>query len=357
VVVLCCNLHGIAERHMQPYISSRWYMAAWAREIGPAPLARRLLDTPIVLFRDQEGGPVALLDRCPHRFAPLSLGVVANGVIRCGYHGLEFDAQGTCVSQPSGRPLPPRAVIRSYPVVERHGCCWIWFGNHADADASSIPEFSFHIDPAYRIVTGHSMIAANFELITDNLLDLTHTSFIHPGFGGIDWAPEVSFSRNGETLSVRYEIASMPPSEFTEAFLPSDGLPVRELDIMRWNMPASMQLCTEIGLAGDADQTVVKVPSSHIITPETTSKSHYFWASGAPVAAPITDDDHYEAVRRAFEEEDAPMLEAAQQRLEGKDFWELGPLIIEYDRAAVQARRMLKQALQREQRANSASAL
>src|SRR5258705_10760166 len=122
---------------MTSFLRNTWYVAAWADEVEPGQLlARRLLDQPIVLFRDAEGRPRALTDRCPHRFVPLSMGRLIEGgnVIRCGYHGLRFDGDGRCVLNPQGGSPPPRARVRSFPAVERYSALWIWMGDGEAAD-------------------------------------------------------------------------------------------------------------------------------------------------------------------------------------------------------------------------------
>ena len=105
------------------YLRNAWTVAAWAHELdGGKLLARTLLDEPLVFFRNAQGQPQALLDRCPHRFAPLSMGKLCDGgaSVQCPYHGLRFDGGGACVHNPHGDGrIPVAAKVRSYPVVER----------------------------------------------------------------------------------------------------------------------------------------------------------------------------------------------------------------------------------------------
>ena len=117
------------------FLKNCWYVAAYDRELEDGgPLGRKLLDEPVVIFRDSKGTPVALEDRCCHRQLPLSLGTVTGDTLQCGYHGLEFDATGACVTVPGQSMVPPGAVIRSYPLVEKWGFLWIWMGDAAQAD-------------------------------------------------------------------------------------------------------------------------------------------------------------------------------------------------------------------------------
>lgn len=334
---------------MGEFVKNSWYIAGWADEIDAGPVARRLLDMPVVIFRGESGAPIALLDRCPHRFAPLSRGMVCGDGIRCGYHGLAFGADGNCIDSPFGLEVPPGMHVDSFPVVERHKCLWFWPGDKNKADPALIPDFSYHVDPAFRTVFGVSHIKAHFELVTDNLMDLTHTRYLHPGFGGDFWVPEVSFFQDGETVTSRYKLPATPPSDFSEAFFAADGKPVFERDAMRWDPPASMLLTIDMGFAEAPDIVVAQNPSSHLLVPETETTCHYFWASACAIDALMTDEDHYAAMVAAFDGEDAPMLEAVQQSMEGKDFWEMKPAILAYDNAGIRVRRMMRQKMRAEQ--------
>ena len=116
------------------FLKNAWYVIAVSEEIKDAPLGRVVLGEPIVLWRTEEGVPVALEDRCCHRQAPLSVGLVKGNQIQCGYHGLTFDAEGTCVEVPSQERVPPGAKVRKFPVYENYGWIWIWMGDPSNAD-------------------------------------------------------------------------------------------------------------------------------------------------------------------------------------------------------------------------------
>ena len=123
-------------------LRNAWYIAAWADEIGGQPLARRICNEPIVLFRDGTGRVGALADRCCHRAAPLSMGSVVEEGIQCGYHGLVIDGSGRCVRIPGQKQIPADARVRSYPAIEKDQMVWVWMGDPAKADerrSSTIP--------------------------------------------------------------------------------------------------------------------------------------------------------------------------------------------------------------------------
>ena len=101
------------------FVRNAWYVAAAREEISEKPLARTLLNDPVVIFRYGEGQIAALEDRCCHRGAPLSLGNTTERGIRCGYHGMEFDREGACIEIPGQQVIPKRARVTSYPMVEK----------------------------------------------------------------------------------------------------------------------------------------------------------------------------------------------------------------------------------------------
>src|SRR5262249_13397883 len=152
------------------FIRNAWYIAAWADELKQEPLARRICNEPVVLFRDHDGRPAALVDRCCHRSAPLSLGEVVSGGIQCGYHGLTFDGSGRCVAIPGQSHISDSVRVRSYPLAEKNQFLWIWMGDAAQADAIRIVDFPYHDDKAHW-PNKHDCypIKANYMLMVDNL--------------------------------------------------------------------------------------------------------------------------------------------------------------------------------------------
>ena len=91
-------------------LDRHWYVGCLSQELRRRPLARTVLDLPLVLFRDRHGAPAALLDRCPHRNVPLSAGRCLDGEIECGYHGWRFATAGTEATR-----VAPRSTTESRP--------------------------------------------------------------------------------------------------------------------------------------------------------------------------------------------------------------------------------------------------
>lgn len=331
-----------------------WYMAGWSEEIGGAFLSRRICGRRLLLFRKTVGDAAALDDRCPHRFAPLSMGVRDGDRIACGYHGLVFDATGACVHNPFSDRIPGRAKVRSYPVVERHSIVWVWLGDPEKTDPPAIPDFShFDVAPGRKVLRGYTHMKANYEFGTDNLLDLSHIEFVHRGsLGGerVIFAGKHSVVEEDETLHSNWWIPNIPPPGVVKDIYPPDTRVDHWLD-MRWNAPASMFLKIGATPTGAARGDGFEVPQAHILTPEDESRTHYFWANSRTQDIDSADVDAMleRLFHQAFVVEDKPMIEGAYDNLEGGDFWAQQPLSLGIDAGGVRARRMLQRLITREQ--------
>ena len=161
------------------FLKNYWYVAAWDHEVGREPTARMILGEPIVMYRTEDGRAVAFEDRCCHRRAPLSFGRVTGDNLQCGYHGMVYGPDGKVIAIPGQTQIPPGSAVRTYPLVERWQFLWIWMGDPAEADESEIPELHWHDDPDWTYVGGYLQVDAHYQLLVDNLLDLTHETFLH----------------------------------------------------------------------------------------------------------------------------------------------------------------------------------
>ena len=124
------------------FVRNCWCMAGWSRDFGRDELKPvTMLDEQIVIYRKNDGGLVALQDRCCHRLAPLSLGRIENDDLRCMYHGMKFAPTGRCIEIPGQSKIPPQACVRAYPIADKYSGAWVWMGKPALADESLIPEF------------------------------------------------------------------------------------------------------------------------------------------------------------------------------------------------------------------------
>jgi vanillate O-demethylase monooxygenase subunit len=336
---------------MSGFLYNGWYVAAWSREIGAKPLARRLLGAPVVFFRRSDGKVAALHDRCPHRFVPLSRGKVEGDRLRCGYHGLCFESDGSCSDKRVGDQLKAAAKLRAYPIEERHGAVWIWMGEgHAEAD--EIPDFGFQTDGGRHLMFGVTYMAANYALEIDNLLDLSHLDHLHPGGPSNGHLTDGVYKAWQDSLTVHSDWWN-PDCETPPFFMLNMAGEARgdQWADTRWDPPGSVYIATGVTKCGQPRDAGYEILQGHFITPETETTTHYFWSLAFPNRGepPEFVAAVEGAVRATFDDEDRPMLEAQQRAMKGVDFWAERPIILAEDAGAIRARRVLEKLIRDEQ--------
>jgi vanillate O-demethylase monooxygenase subunit len=337
------------------YIRNAWYVAAWDHEVGRDMLRRVLLDEPVLLFRRENGTPVALEDRCCHRQAPLSMGRLMGDIVECGYHGLQFDCSGTCVKVPSQERVPPSAKVRAYPVAEKNHWIWIWMGDPAKADPALIEDFHWMDDPGWRFGGDSLHVEANYLLLVENLLDTTHLPFLHPdSLGTGEFArSEFAVGREGDRITVTRWLMDKPPAPFHKRMgeFP-DGMNVDRWQIATFAPPAFVKL--DVGSApagagarqGDRSKGM-NMYNLNAITPETASTAHYFWAQAYnfKLDQGWVADLVRASVRKAFLQ-DMDMIKAQQRNMD------LGPspvVNLGQDKAWLAMRQIVQRLAQEEQ--------
>ena len=328
------------------YLRNCWYMAAWSDELGDAGLARTLLDIPVLLLRAADGTPSAVRDRCPHRFAPLSTGTFAEGTVTCRYHGLAFDGAGKCVNNPHG-PITSALAVESFPLVERYRVLWIWLGDTEKADPAAIPDLSFLSEaPDTAFNNGYLHGAAHYQLYVDNILDLSHTDYLHPdtlGGGSISRARgKVEQSEEG-TISIRWDCSDDVPGPLIASKLPPGTERADIWTHVTWHAPATMKLIQGVVPTGSPRTGPGINTNVHIMTPESARSTHYFFASTRDYRVDDAELNESLRVTRAtiFATEDEPMIASQQQRIGSADFWDLKPALLRIDGGAVAVRRRL----------------
>ena len=168
-----------------PFIKNTWYVAGWSSEFDThAPMARTIIDEPVVFYRQRDRRLIALEDRCPHRWAPLSRGRIEGDDLRCMYHGLKLSYEGRCIEVPGQERIPQGLGVRSFPTLERHRFAWVWLGEAERADPGLIPDLSMLDEPSRRLYWGSLDYEAHASLINDNLLDLSHIAYLHEKTAG-----------------------------------------------------------------------------------------------------------------------------------------------------------------------------
>lgn len=329
------------------FLRNSWYVAAWDREVTRAPLARTLLNESIVFYRTGDGAAVALEDRCCHRHLPLSMGKVEGDRLRCGYHGLLFDAGGRCVEIPGQAAIPPQARVRAYPLHEKFGWVWIWMGEPAKADPALIPNWWWaeHAEWAF---TKPDMIPVkcNYQLIADNVLDVTHLAYVHAGSIGAPSITEFPGKVEREERLVRFTrwIRDRPPPPM---YKEAGGFPG---NVDRWQIVEHVPPCFSVNFAGCQDASrKIELMALSAPTPETERTTHYFFGFVRNFDLRSAEKERLfsEGMVKVFHE-DIPVLEAQQRMHEANPG---APRVdIAVDAAPLAARRMLQALLADEAR-------
>ncbi|MBM3527652.1 MAG: aromatic ring-hydroxylating dioxygenase subunit alpha [Alphaproteobacteria bacterium] len=343
------------------YLSNAWYVAAWSDDVKEGQLLGRIiLKEPVVIYRMEDGKIAALADRCAHRFAPLSMGkIVGRNRIQCPYHGLEYDTSGACMLQPHGtKNIPSRARVKSYPVIEKHKAIWIWMGDQP-ADESKVPNFSVldNVPELYSTKRDGFTIKANVELIIDNLLDLSHTSYLHEGILGNAETVEsdIGVDLDGSDVVVsRYAKSAKPPG-MNKLMWPDVPDKVDKFTEMRWMAPSTLRLISGVCLPGSTKDSGSGYHAIHLLTPETDRTTHYFFTAvrfgvfskGEELNRQI-QQKIAETRRFAFEEQDAPVIEA-QQRIIDDAVQPVNPVILAIDVGVVRYKQVLNRMIAAEQ--------
>jgi vanillate O-demethylase monooxygenase subunit len=307
------------------FLHNCWYVAGWSQHFSEDGLVTRtILGEPIVLYRTGDGSMVALENRCCHRHAPLSRGRKEGDDLRCMYHGLKFAPSGKCIEIPQQDIIPSTAVVRSYPVVEQDGWIWVWMGDPALADRALIPRALNHGDPDWFMLTGELVYDANYELINDNLLDLSHLSYVHQstlGRNSMSWGESRSRTTRIERgLCIERWVVNHPRPNYL-------GLPPGSLSDMwaayDYMVPGVFLLATKSYPPGMAVNCGMQAPcaapdwvssTSQAVTPISEDKTVYYYSSC--LSRKFATEEHSRqqmaVIERAFAE-DRAMIEAQQE--------------------------------------------
>lgn len=346
------------------FIRNIWYVAAWSSELGPdRPIARTIAGENLALWRRADGSVVAMEDRCPHRLAPLSLGRIEGDTLRCMYHGLSFGADGLCRHVPGSDVIPPHSTTLVYPTVEQSSWIWVWLGDPELADPAAIPKGWQIDDPAW--VINHSAMdyAADYQLINDNLTDLSHLDYVHETTLGA--ATGTAWSKNQPRVTM------LPDGVLIERW--NEDIPVYRgstdrcdrLNSYRYLLPGIFLMTTRlypIGTAAACDHGQPSIPpfseriDQQAATPVSEGRSRYLYATGvaASEATPALLADMMTVVNAAFEE-DRTIIEA-QQRVWNVTPAERRKAFIPQDKAPALLRRMIARRIAGEARSTAGTA-
>ena len=326
-----------------------WYVAAWSHEVGRRePLARTVCNKRMVLWRKADGSIAALEDACWHRLLPLSMGWLEGEEIVCRYHGLAFDGKGQCTRVPGNEKPSAAARVHVFPTIERHRWVWVWPGEPAKADPAALPDVHWNDDPAWA-GDGQTLPArCDYRLFVDNLLDLTHESFVHAtsiGNRHVAEAPMTTTHEGRTVTSTRWmHDIDAPPFWRTQLGKPGN---VDRWQIIRFEAPCTIVL--DVGVAptgtgapqGDRSKGV-NGRVINTITPETEGTCLYFWTLMRNYRQ--GDQSLTTQLREANAKiflEDLAVVEAQQREIDARPGTPLRNLAI--DAGSMRARRIIEE--------------
>ncbi|MES2188098.1 MAG: aromatic ring-hydroxylating dioxygenase subunit alpha [Pseudomonadota bacterium] len=344
------------------FLRNTWYAAVWSEGIGEGQLVdRTILGEPLLFFRTPGGGISAIRDLCPHKLVPLHLGkLLPNGRVQCGYHGLEFDGTGACVRNPHGSErIPSACKVPAYPVVEKHSMVWVWMGD-APADPATVPDYAFMDAGSGFEITKRDFIRvkANYRLLFDNLMDLSHSPFLHDGvIGGADTVKaDIQVESSERTVKVHRPKFDVRPTGLLDRLYRNDGKNVDIWSTIAWTAPCYVLNDTGAYPPGGARAEGAGILGAHLITPETenTTLYHFSAARTGQVLDPQEDaaalrDWISDARHHAFAHQDEPMIESQRVVREKFPHLALKPVLLEIDAGPVRCNRILDGLIQQEQ--------
>jgi len=253
-------------RYSTARVLDAWYAACRADDLRDGPIARTVFDQPIVLFRDGAGRASALLDRCAHRNAPLSLGAMdANGNLACPYHGWRFDGTGACREVPGllERDTAAGRSVPAFATCEQDGFVWLWA--RADAEAAGSPMRIPRIDdPAYLVVIREYDVECTMHAALENALDVPHTAFVHRGdFRGKE-PREIEAVRRRIPGGIEVEYKGEPP--LSGPTHDPDGKPILSEHWDRFFLPSLAQVEYKTSSGRHLINTLPHTPASDFRT-------------------------------------------------------------------------------------------
>ena len=335
-------------------VRNGWYVAAFARDVTRDLLPRTILGQPVVLYRKEDGTAVAVGGRCPHRHYPLGQSCLKGDAIECGYHGIAFGPDGQCTKVPSQTHVPRSYRIPTYPLAEHGLWMFIWMGDPEAADPALLP------DLAEIGLEGSSLIARPFysehvsgryQLLNDNLLDLTHLAYLHSSSIGTEDNASAAeeLTREPGVLRSRRHIRDAAPPPIVPLFHGEDIERIDRVVGMDFYLPGFHAGIGDMMIAASnpvrQGETLNRSRVYHAVTPETPTSCHYFFAMAAGKEEDL--DRALEYLRPVIAEDKFATEEIEKMlAIVGENPEEL---LLKSDRNAVEGRRMLQQMMDAEQ--------
>lgn len=291
---------------MTAFIRNQWYVAAYGREVGRELLGRTVLGEPILLYRTEDGLAVAMSERCVHRRFPLSQSPsrLDGDRVVCGYHGFTYGTDGGCVFVPGQQRIPRTARLKTYPVVEQDSFVWVWIGDR-EPGGDLPPRAPWMDSPDYTVVSGMEPIDGDYGLLVDNLMDLSHETYLHGGYIGTPEVAETPITTEvDDTAGIVYVSRHMDDAACPPFYAKSTGIEgriTRRQDV-EYHAPCLYLLHSRIAPVGapgpnpdGSDPHAFHVEVVYGITPSTEKTVYDFWAVARDFA--LGDQDVTEFLR------------------------------------------------------------
>lgn len=336
---------------MATWVENAWYVAAWDAEIDEAPLARTICGVPMVFYRKLDRNVVAMRDACPHRLLPLSLGIREGDSIRCKYHGMVLGPDGRAQEMPIRTdPVNTKICAETYITHERYRFVWVWIGDKEKADPSLIPDLWPCNKAGWTFDGGYYAIECDYRLMIDNLMDLTHETYVHSGSIGQPEIMEAPIETRviDETVFVSRWMPGIEPPPFWRSALKQDGL-VDRWQVCQFVLPSSVMIdvgVAPIGAGATLEQHDQGVRGIVVdcMTPATEDSHHYFWGMARNFDLEDTGfTARFKRQQGGVFAEDAEILAAQQKAIKANPDLKLSAYRI--DEGGVRARQMIARAI------------
>ena len=337
-------------REGRNYPYNCWWVAALSSEVGRDLLGRWMLDMPVLLYRTEDGRAVAVENRCPHRAAPLSLGCLKGDNVQCGYHGFTFAPDGACVDAPSMGTALPAATIRSFPVIEQNAFVWVYLGDPAKLSEVPPPHnLEWTEDPAFAFVQGRMDVKANYMLLKENVLDLTHFGYVHAkSFGISDWIDPPRSSTDGDVTSYHKSFVHSPlPPVFADPLGLAAGTPYNRENYGSFVSPALQIAAVDFV---DPEMAPSGANSASVMRPRRLTRPAWFISTSLAAITALRREmaGLLKGSEIGFAEDEA-MIEAVQDMMSrdprGASATEIS---VKSDAPGIQARRIVERWMERE---------
>ncbi|HJR37964.1 MAG TPA: aromatic ring-hydroxylating dioxygenase subunit alpha [Nocardioidaceae bacterium] len=332
------------------YVLNTWYVVAWSHEVARQPVRRVVCEKPVVLYRTKAGTVTALADRCAHRAYPLSAGRLVGDSIECGYHGFAYGPDGVCTRVPAQESIPARAVVAKYPIVEKDGWLWIWLGDPASADPATVPDTHWMNDPDWATVTHTMLFECRHDLIHDNLLDLTHESFLHKTTVGDDYIYEhgITVEVDGNVVTVDRLMPGVEAPPLYARTMSTEGAYDR-FHATEFHVPSYHVLHSGITEQGRPREEGYLIKVLNGITPVDAHTTWYYYAFSRNFAVDAEwATKELEVGLETVLREDADALKHQELAMQERPATE-HDVLIGQDAGVAKARRILSQLLTKEQ--------